>query len=201
MPDGDRGSFPGLDQDNAGTLIVVVGPSGVGKDSLMAVARQHFKDDTGIRFVQRVITRPAESGGEDHLAASANAFAAMKSEGAFAIDWEAHGLSYGVPISVLADLKGGATLVVNGSRSALSDFEAVFPKLTVVNVTARADVLAARLATRGRETAADIKARLNRTTEAPPAGAHVVTIDNSGALETGAQKLIDLIQSFVHQAA
>ncbi|THV22299.1 phosphonate metabolism protein/1,5-bisphosphokinase (PRPP-forming) PhnN [Peteryoungia ipomoeae] len=201
MPDRERRRHPDLEHENAGTLIVVVGPSGVGKDSLIAVARRHFRDDPDIRFVQRVITRPADSGGEDHRPASMDAFTKAKSAGDFAIDWEAHGLRYGVPISILADLRSGATLVVNGSRSALPQFEERFAKLVVVNVTARPDALAARLAARGRETAAEIEARLNRTTEPPPSGAHVVTINNSGALEAGAQKLIDLIGRLAHQTA
>ncbi|MFN3509450.1 MAG: phosphonate metabolism protein/1,5-bisphosphokinase (PRPP-forming) PhnN [Allorhizobium sp.] len=135
-----------------GTLVVVVGPSGVGKDSLIDFARRHFDGRDDIRFARRSITRPSDAVGEDHHPVTPVAFEELSSSGAFSVSWHAHGLGYGISTDVLDDLAEGRTVVVNGSRSALASFRGAFPKLLVVNVTARADVLAKRLATRGRET-------------------------------------------------
>lgn len=177
-----------------GTVIAVVGPSGVGKDSLMDFARQHLSGRTDICFVRRTITRPKDSVGEDHDAVTAEAFEALARSGAFAVHWKAHGLGYGIPANVYVDLAAGHIVIVNGSRSALDGFRAAFPRLLVVNVTARPDVLAKRLAARGRETAADIEARLARATEPLPDDLKVVTIDNSGELASAGRQLVDLVE-------
>ena len=58
-----------------GTLILVIGPSGAGKDSIIAGAAERLRDDKRILFARRVITRPAHAGGENHLAVSAGEFA------------------------------------------------------------------------------------------------------------------------------
>ena len=180
-----------------GTLVVVVGPSGVGKDSLMDIARRHFSGRDDVRFVRRTITRPTDTGGEDHDAASPEAFDRLVASGAFAVSWKAHGLGYGIPLDVREDLARGRTLIVNGSRSALASVRAAFPDLVVVNVTARADVLAKRLAARGRETAKQIEARLARTTAPLPTDLTIITIDNSGDLEVAGKELVQLIEELL----
>jgi ribose 1,5-bisphosphokinase len=177
-----------------GTLIAVVGPSGVGKDSLMDIARHHFAGRDNLRFVRRVITRAEDAVGEDHHAVTPEAFEELSKSGAFAVSWQAHGLGYGIPADVYDDLASGHVVIANGSRSALDAFRAAFPQLVVVNVTARPEILAKRLATRGRETAADIEARLARSSEPLPPDLHVVTIDNSGELDLAGTELVNLIQ-------
>ena len=78
-------------------LVLVVGPSGAGKDSLLNAARAAFADDPRIHFVRRVITRPADPGGEDHEPVNEAGFAARS----FALSWSAHGLSDGIPAEAL----------------------------------------------------------------------------------------------------
>ncbi|KPF45099.1 phosphonate metabolism protein/1,5-bisphosphokinase (PRPP-forming) PhnN [Rhizobium sp. AAP43] len=186
---------------DGGTIIVVVGPSGVGKDSLMAEARRHFSNTDKVRFVQRVITRAADGIGEDHRPASHDEFERMKAAGAFAIDWEAHGLCYGIPVDVMEDLAKGRIVIANGSRSALDQFADRFPKLLVINVSARPEILAARLAARGRESAEEIEARLRRTPDILPDGPGTITIDNSGDLSVAAASLIKVINDLIHVTA
>lgn len=183
-----------------GTVVAVVGPSGVGKDSLIDFARQHFSGRPDIRFVRRTITRPQNSIGEDHHAVTDDAFDALVRSGAFAVHWKAHGLGYGIPADIYDDLAAGHIVIANGSRSALDAFRAAFPRLLVINVTARPDVLAKRLAARGRETAADIEARLARSTTALPANLNVANIDNSGELEAAGRELIELIEWLFREA-
>jgi ribose 1,5-bisphosphokinase len=180
--------------EKTGILVAVVGPSGVGKDSLIAGARSALADAPGVRFARRMITRPADEAGENHIPVSSGDFGQLEKAGAFAVSWEAHGLKYGVPATVLDDLEAGRIVVVNGSRSALDRFQAVFPRLVVVNVTARPDVLAVRLAARGRESAQEIEARLARAVEPLPNSFETVTIDNSGALETATRQLVSLLE-------
>ena len=88
-------------------------------------------------------------------------------------------------------------LLSSSSRSALASVRAAFPDLVVVNVTARADVLAKRLAARGRETAKQIEARLARTTAPLPLDLTIMTIDNSGDLEVAGKELVQLIEELL----
>jgi phosphonate metabolism protein PhnN/1,5-bisphosphokinase (PRPP-forming) len=167
--------------DSRGTLFLVVGPSGAGKDTLIAAARDAFKDDPSYVFPRRVITRAAEAGGEMHEAATADEFAAIERAGGFALRWGAHGLCYGIRRDIVAALDAGKHVVINTSRTVVDSARRRFASVVVVEVTAAPDVLAHRLAARGREDSADRAARLARSTAVPLAG-EVRRIDNSGDL-------------------
>lgn len=179
----------------AGTMIVVVGPSGAGKDSVMAYAARHFTNEARMRFVRRVITRPANAGGEAHEAIDMDGFRKREAAGAFAVSWDAHGLCYGIPGETLDQLENGITLVANGSRSALPAFAKSYARLKVVVITARPDILAARLAARGRESAEAIAGRLERAAPEIAIGADTVVIDNSGTLEEAGKAFVALLAS------
>lgn len=162
-----------------GRLIAVVGPSGVGKDSVMDGLCAAMP---ALRRVKRVITRAPGLGGEDYTSATEPEFTAMVDAGAFAVHWGAHDLRYGIPAQVLDDVRGGALCLANFSRTALTRADQVFPALKVLNITAAPETLAQRLAGRGRETAEDIARRLSRVAALPP-GLDVVTVANDGALD------------------
>ncbi|MGP6087183.1 phosphonate metabolism protein/1,5-bisphosphokinase (PRPP-forming) PhnN [Antarctobacter jejuensis] len=175
----------------AGRFIAVVGPSGVGKDSVMAalVAR-----DPRFVLAKRVITRPAEAGGENHTPATPEHFEALKESGGFALSWQAHGLSYGIPVLVDQQLAQGHDVLANLSRSVLVAANARFERFAVLSLTAPAAVLAQRLAGRARETEAEIAARLRRKGSDLPSGLPVVTIDNSGPLERTVADILARLQ-------
>ena len=131
-----------------GRLVLVVGPSGAGKDTLLEAARAAFRDDARIRFARRVITRVADPDGEDHEPVTETEFDAR----AFALSWSAHGLRYGIPAEAV---RNEAVLVANVSRGVIAEAARRFP-VRVIEVTARPEILAARLAARGREGAEDV---------------------------------------------
>jgi ribose 1,5-bisphosphokinase len=160
----------------AGLLVAVVGPSGVGKDTLLAMLAQARPD---IVVARRVVTRPADAGGEDHMPVSDALFDAQLAMGRYAFHWGAHGLRYAIPASIDADLAAGKVVVFNGSRKALGQIAGRYPQLLVLMITAPAEVLAARLRARGRETAREIAARLKRAELDPPEGAHVIVNDTT----------------------
>lgn len=174
--------------------MVVVGPSGAGKDSLIAYARQRLAADPSILFVRRVVTREALASAEDHDTCSPDAFAAARAAGAFAVDWEAHGLQYGIPIAVRTHLMRGGVAVVNGSRAALPAIRAAFPQVVTVHVTCRPEVLAARLAARRRESEAEMRQRLQRAAMPCRELGGAVEIDNSGELAVAGEALVSAIR-------
>jgi len=168
-------------------LVLVVGPSGAGKDTLLDAARVALSDEANVRFARREITRPATPGGEVHLPIDAASFSARRDSGGYALWWEAHGLEYGIPADIVADLARGITVVASVSRAVIAEAAGRFV-VRVVEITAPPEVLAARLAGRGREDAADIARRLQRQV-ALPAGVEVVTVMNEGSVAEGAEKL------------
>ena len=169
-------------------IFAIVGPSGAGKDTLIAGAMRARPD---LHLVRRVITRPTEAGGEAFDGVTAAEFAQRKARGDFALDWQAHGLCYAIP---KAELAGAGDIIFNGSRQALALARATFPGLRVILITAPDTVLATRLALRGRETMPDIAQRLARAGYTLPAGIAAVTISNDGAVADGIAALIAALQ-------
>lgn len=175
-----------------GRLVAVVGPSGAGKDTLMAGARAALASDARLRFVQRAITRPAEAGGEDHRPLTEAAFLAELAAGGFALNWQAHGLRYGIPRDIGDDIARGRVVVANLSRAVLAEAASRFP-LLVLEITAPVPVLAARLAARGREDAADVAARLAREAALPP-GLDLRRVLNDGPVAAGIAAVVAALQ-------
>lgn len=177
----------------AGRLVLVVGPSGAGKDTLIAAGKAALRGDPRFVFPKRVVTRKAMAALEDHESVSPEAFAAAKAAGAYALDWEAHGLCYGLPATLIGDMAAGRVVVCNGSRAMLAAAEAKFPGTRVLLIEATPEVRAQRLAGRGRESAAEVAARLAREVPDVPVGA--LRIDNSGALEDGIARFVAALRS------
>lgn len=184
-PDGDLAT---------GRLVLVVGPSGVGVDTLIDAARREFSADPRFHFVRRTITRPAGAVGEEHDPIDIEAFRACREKAGFALAWEAHGLGYGIPLSIEDHLRRGRTVVVNASRTVIEEARGRYPNLTVASVTASPAVLAQRLAGRNRETAEEIERRLSRAGLGFPDGDDVVAIDNDGALDASVKAFLDLLR-------
>jgi ribose 1,5-bisphosphokinase len=164
----------------AGRFIAVVGPSGVGKDSVMEGICALRPD---LQRVRRVITRPESAGGEDFEGVTPALFAARAAGGDFALHWQAHGLCYGIPREVLGVLDRGQDVLANLSRGMLGRAALVFDRLHVLHITTRPDVLAARLAARGRESKPEIARRLSRAVAPFPEGLTITEIDNSTTLD------------------
>jgi thymidine phosphorylase len=175
-----------------GVLFLVVGPSGVGKDTLIDAARARLEGDPDFLFQRRAVTRPAGSIGEDHEPMSAAAFDAAEAAGAFFVSWRAHGLAYGIRRTALDALANGQNVVVNVSRGVVRTIAARVPGTIVLSVTAPPEVVRARLEARGREDAADVAARLARSVPLDDA-ARVIEVSNDGSLEIGVARFLDAL--------
>ena len=177
-----------------GRLVLVVGPSGVGKDSVIDGARAALAGRDDIAFPHRVITRAAGLGGEDYVAVSPESFTAMQARGDFALSWPAHGLQYGIPVSVEADLAAGRQVVINVSRAVIDAARQRYPGLLVVLITASPEILRRRLVARGRENAAEIEERLSRAAAYTLHGPDIVVLNNDGALADTVARFTGLLQ-------
>ncbi len=175
----------------SGRLFLVVGPSGAGKDTLIAGV---MADDPRLHWARRVITRPETADGEPFEGVSRAAFQIRLARGDFALHWQAHGLDYGVPHDELAPLRAGRDVVVNGSRGAIARAIATYPDLKVIQITVPRALLAARLAARGRETGSQIADRLARADEPLPAGLHVIEVVNDTTAAEGIARLSQVLR-------
>jgi ribose 1,5-bisphosphokinase len=173
-----------------GRLVLVVGPSGAGKDRLINLARAFCADDAGIVFPRRVVTREASSS-EDNDYLGPDAFRVAQARGDFALHWEAHGHCYGVPRALEDDIRAGRTAVVNVSRTIVDAARRTYTDAVVVLVTAPPAVLAERLAQRARGSDGPIEARLGRAVED---AAPDVTIINVGGAEEHARRLVNVVR-------
>ncbi|MEI5666855.1 phosphonate metabolism protein/1,5-bisphosphokinase (PRPP-forming) PhnN [Bosea sp. CCNWLW174] len=178
-----------------GTFFLVVGPSGAGKDSLIDGARALLEPTGRYVFARRVVTRPAGSPGEDHEAATDEAFDAREAEGDFLITWGAHGLRYGLPAELKRLVEAGRNVIANGSRATIAALAARLPRFVVVEVTAPPEVLAARIAGRGRESGEAIEKRLSRTVEPRPSGIRATTIVNDQSVEIGIERFVAAVEA------
>lgn len=161
----------------SGRLIGVVGPSGVGKDTIMeglVAARP------GMGIARRDITRTPGLGGEAYRPVTRETFDRGKSDGAYCLSWEAHDLFYGIPVTVLDEVRAGTEVLVNLSRGVLADAAKLGVGFCVLNITAQPRTLAARLKGRGRESEPEIARRLQRRQVAYPDHVTVHDIPNDG---------------------
>ena len=174
-------------------LIYVMGPSGAGKDSVMTLARRMLTPDMPVAFAHRYITRPAEAGGENHIALTHAEFALRRQHALFAFHWEAHGNHYGIGREIHGWRKAGVTVVVSGSREHFLKLGGIDDDTHPVLITAPPERLAERLAARGRESESAAAARLGRGEAYEMTDPRLVTILNDGALETAARAFVSLI--------
>jgi phosphonate metabolism protein PhnN/1,5-bisphosphokinase (PRPP-forming) len=178
----------------AGALVLVVGPSGAGKDTLIRAARERLAAYPRFIFVRRMVTRDADPEAEDHETISRAEFERGRAVGDYALCWEAHGLGYALPYAVTDAVREGHVAVANVSRRVIAEAKDRFPGCRVLLVDAAAEVRANRLAGRGRETGAEIAARLAREgNEAIPADA--ICIDNSGGLEDSVVRFVAALEA------
>jgi phosphonate metabolism protein PhnN/1,5-bisphosphokinase (PRPP-forming) len=183
-----------LSENPVGALVLVVGPSGAGKDTLMDAARAALAGEAGVSFVRRLITRPAMAGAEDHDSCGEADFAAAEARGEMALSWRAHGLSYGIPAAELAGIAAGEVVIANISRGSIAEAERLTQRVVVVNITAPDAVLAKRLAARGRESEADIAARLAREAPLRTERAELVSIQNDRTVAEAAAEFVALLR-------
>jgi ribose 1,5-bisphosphokinase len=180
-----------------GVLVLVVGPSGAGKDTLIGMARalcgQEAQNDPRTVFPRRIVTRPA-SAAEDHDSVTPAQFELAAAQGAYAFWWEAHGLKYALPAAIDAELRAGRTVVCNVSRAIVAELRARYARVTVVLVTAPKELLVARLAGRGREGGGDVVERLSRGDSAVADLAPDLVIENIADPHLGAARLAEVLR-------
>jgi ribose 1,5-bisphosphokinase len=176
-----------------GVLFLVVGPSGVGKDSLIDGAKAVLEGNPQFVFPRRTIVRAADAGSEAHRTITEYDFETEEAAGLFAFSWRAHGLAYGIPKTITDDLTAGRSVIINVSRAILDRARRRFPYLRVISIHAPEEVLAGRLSKRGRESKSDIRKRLDRAHAYDVTGPDVIELVNDGTLEVAVEQFVAIL--------
>lgn len=176
-----------------GPLILVVGPSGAGKDTLLDCARDHFQNNPDVIFPKRIITRPADAGGERHSPVTLCQFQQLCDVGQIAFHWDAHGLRYGIPRAIETHMAQSRAIVVNVSRTVCAPLSSTYDRVLVLSVSVDPAVLGKRLRSRGRESEGMIQNRLARAQAYSVSGANVRDINNNGPIEQAKAAMIEAI--------
>ncbi len=173
-----------------GTLFLVVGPSGAGKDTLINGARCRLQADARFVFARRTVTRPGHAPGETAMAPED--FEAERRRGAFALSWRAHGLAYGVPRDISKALAEGRCVIANVSRSVITEARRAFPRVRVIHVDAPSTLLMQRLARRRREPAGEQEERIQRAV--PVEGDDVESLVNDGPVDHAVDAMVRILR-------
>lgn len=181
-----------------GAIVLVVGPSGGGKDSVIGYARKALAGAGRFTFARRLITRPVD-GTEDHEPCTQSEFESAERAGLLVLSWRAHGTAYGIRDSLQQQLADGQIVVANVSRRVIHAGLMLATRALVVHVTASPAVLAQRLQLRGREAAATIEERLSREVKLPSIDSgRLLTLDNDGPIEQAGDLLVQALRSLAN---
>lgn len=182
-------------QERRGRLFYLMGPSGAGKDSLLAACRDQRVSGHRLRAAPRYITRHADSGGEDHIALTPRAFRQQLDNGRFALHWHANDRSYGIGVEVDQWLADGDMVLVNGSRAYLDEAWSRYgDQMVPVLICVEPEHQRQRLLRRGRETTVEIDARIERSRQLQAGlGRRFASIHNNSTLDHAAEQLLTVI--------
>ena len=179
---------------NRGTLVLVVGPSGAGKDSIIRGAKTFYANDEQFVFPRRIVTRKADVSAEDHDSISEMAFALGVAKDDYAVWWIAHGNGYALPISIDDDIREGRTVIFNCSRTVVSEVHKTYPKVVVVDIQVSASHLIERIVARGRESRDEAILRVARVVPPLPNETVNFPIRNDGTLEMAISEFCGLLR-------
>lgn len=176
-------------------LFFLVGPSGVGKDTLLNHLKMREYSPDQPLVAHRYITRPVREGDENHVELSQFEFNRRKEAGLFLFDWESHGYQYGIGKETKKWVKYGHNVIVNGSRNYLETARKMYSKVVPIWITVSEDILRKRLAQRGRETDEEIEQRIQRNREMEHLKLKNCTyINNDQSIEDTVGQIIALIE-------
>jgi ribose 1,5-bisphosphokinase len=181
-----------------GTLFLIVGNSGSGKDSLIKEVLSNWPENKrSLRVPQRYITRPPHET-EPFISVTPVEFAELDSQGMFCLKWRSYDMDYGVPTEICEWLRAGDNVLVNVSRNIISEAREKFHNMKLIFVYVPLEVSEERLITRHRESEEDavFQERLERARQLQEQPDADFIVDNSGPLEIGTEKLREYLLSF-----
>jgi len=182
-------------KDYPGTLFLIVGNSGSGKDSIISgVIEKYPLNLKKIYNPKRYITRPP-SKTEENISITSIEFKELSEKDNFALEWHIYGLDYGVPTKIDKFLSKGHPVIVNVSRTIIKEARKVYKNLKVIFIRVPLKVCIERLKERGREKENRLEERIQRARTHQDFLDADYIIDNTRSLDYAVDRLLDYIIS------
>ena len=189
-----------MKKDYPGFLILVIGNSGSGKDSIIKGAVEKYsRDKPRIHLVQRYITRPP-SETENNIPITLNEFKTMEQDNQFALKWNIYSLYYGVSIEIDDWLKGGDLVLVNVSRTIVKNVRRIYKNVKVVFIQVPLEVSVERLNRRARENQKRVEERIERARKNQTFPNADFIVDNSGLLDDAINQFLEYLLETVNNS-
>lgn len=178
-------------------IVVVAGPSGVGKGTIIAWVREHKPDVWLSVSATTRLPRPGEIDGVNYHYLAPERFDAMVQAGEF-LEWaEYAGNRYGTPIAPLLEhARSGQPVLLELELQGARQVRERLPEATLVFIAPPSwDELVRRLTGRGTETADVVEHRLATAREEMAAEPEFDRTIVNETVESAGQALIDLLES------
>jgi ribose 1,5-bisphosphokinase len=184
-------------KDYLGTLFLIVGNSGSGKDSIIkGVVEKNGPNLKKLIRAKRYITRPS-SATEDNYYITSQEFKRLADQGRFALKWHVYGLYYGIPIEIENWLKTGHSVIVNVSRTIIDEAKKKYKNTKVVFIQVPIETILKRLKNRARENKIRLEERIERAKKNQTYSEADFIVDNSGDLAEAINQLLKYIRKIV----
>lgn len=171
-------------------IILLVGPSGAGKDLLLKYSKEIYGEK--LNLVKRYITKESDVN-ESNFYIDEYAFEILRHNSYFASTWEAYGNYYGIPKRFI---NNGLNLIAV-SRARIVDFENLYDNVYTINISIPKKDIIKRLENRGLKED-EIKTRLLRNYEELEAR-NIIEFDNSLPFELSKENFIGLLRQIENE--
>jgi phosphonate metabolism protein PhnN/1,5-bisphosphokinase (PRPP-forming) len=170
-------------------IVLIVGASGVGKDTLLKEIKKDLSKDC--HFIKRYITRKPDKN-EKNFYLDNYAFEILNNNNFFISTWSAHDNLYGISKK---SIKEGIN-IISISRSKIKDFEIEFDNVYTINISVSKDELRNRLILRHRESIEEIEQRLERSYKNIEAK-NLIEFNNHDSIKKSSKSLLKVLNKII----
>ena len=173
-----------------GTLYLIVGPTGSGKQALIDAVLETRPD---IRRAPLIVTADRSDNTCVVGAISPDRFLNLIRREAFALQWDSDGFRYGLTHDATKQLRDGQSLILSCDSFVIEKARELYPNVQTIFITARMDVLRRRLASMAYGSDTEIEMHLAQSARMRPKDDAMTTVDTSDSIAAGAKALMAAI--------